>query len=53
MAARRHNLSYGYDNVIHREGQAQGRGKGARSIGSGLFGTIGAHIEDCGVLLSK
>ena len=34
-------------------GQAQGRGNGTRSIGSGVFGTFGAHIKDCGVLLSK
>ena len=34
-------------------GREQGRGKGTRNIGSGVFGTFGTHIEVCGVLLSK
>ena len=29
------------------------RDKETRNKGSGLFGTFRAHIEDCGVLLSK
>ena len=35
------------------KGQAQGRGKGTRKIGSGVFGTFRGHIEDCEVLVSK
>ena len=35
------------------QGGRQHRDKGTRNIGSGLFGTFGTHIKDCGVLISK
>ena len=33
------------------KGQAQGRGKGTRNIGSGVFASVGTHIKDCEVLV--
>ena len=48
------DLGTTYENAQNRcTGREQGRGKGTRSIGSGLFGTFGTHIKDCEVLLSK
>ena len=29
----------------------QGRGKGTRNIGSGVFASVGTHIKDCEVLV--